>query len=747
MERPRFKPQYTVEIIEGQGVLFLTEKESFSLKGSIYELVASQINGTLPSSGIVNSLIGKADVKEVENALLQLETRGLLIEADDSISDSEATFWWMQGIDPKIAASRLKNSEVSVRTFGKIAVEPFLEVLKTFGIRPVETGNVGIVITDDYLNRDLAEYNQESLNTDRSWILIKPVGTQLWTGPIFIPARPGCWECLAYRLRMHRKGETLLWLRKNAFQPVWKASTRATLNAALNLAGARIAKWIANGELYELEGRIITEDFLSGESQNHLLVWRPQCPACGDPVEQIPETAPPVVLQSTTKIFTVDGGHRVTIPEATLEKYQHHISPITGIVRKLDPYGVSKAGALHVYGGSLNCALPHDGLNSLVDVMTSSGKGASDIQAKTSALCESLERFSGIFRGDEPRRKARFKDLGDTAIHPDECNQFSEQQYKNRDLWNKTNSLKLSVPMPFDEEREIEWSPVWSLTHNLSRFIPTAFCYYHYPSDPNEAFTFAHSNGNAAGNTLEEAILQGFLELIERDSIAIWWFNGVQRPSVDWRTFDLPYLEEVRRFHSGYKRELWVLDITSDLQVPAFVALSKRTEGPEERIIVGFGSHLDAKIAILRAITEVNQSMVWASEISHSPEAANQQYYISLQKEVSLKTITTKDLPHVVPDPNVAARVATDYMQRWSKDLKEDVLICKAIIEEQGMEMLVLDQTRGDVGLPVVKVIVPGLRHFWPRLAPGRLYDVPVKLGWQERPLKEEELNPIFLFS
>jgi ribosomal protein S12 methylthiotransferase accessory factor len=62
------------------------------------------------------------------------------------------------------------------------------------------------------------------------------------------------------------------------------------------------------------------------------------------------------------------------------------------------------------------------------------------------------------------------------------------------------------------------------------------------------------------------------------------------------------------------------------------------------------------------------------------------------------------------------------------------------------MEMLVLDQTRADVGMPVVKVVVPGLRHFWARFAPGRLYDVPVTMGWLREPLREEDLNPIPIF-
>ena len=62
------------------------------------------------------------------------------------------------------------------------------------------------------------------------------------------------------------------------------------------------------------------------------------------------------------------------------------------------------------------------------------------------------------------------------------------------------------------------------------------------------------------------------------------------------------------------------------------------------------------------------------------------------------------------------------------------------------MEVLVLDQTRPDFGLPVVKVIVPGLRHFWRRLGPGRLYDVPVALGRLDAPLGESALNTYAMF-
>jgi ribosomal protein S12 methylthiotransferase accessory factor len=75
-------------------------------------------------------------------------------------------------------------------------------------------------------------------------------------------------------------------------------------------------------------------------------------------------------------------------------------------------------------------------------------------------------------------------------------------------------------------------------------------------------------------------------------------------------------------------------------------------------------------------------------------------------------------------------------------DAREQAKACANLAQRAGLDFLVLDQTRPDVEVPVVRVIVPGLRHFYRRFAPGRLYDVPVKLGLRERPLAEDELNP-----
>ena len=79
-------------------------------------------------------------------------------------------------------------------------------------------------------------------------------------------------------------------------------------------------------------------------------------------------------------------------------------------------------------------------------------------------------------------------------------------------------------------------------------------------------------------------------------------------------------------------------------------------------------------------------------------------------------------------------------------DLYEDIEAVVGLLRGKGMELLVLDQTRPDVGLPVVKVVVPGLRPHWARYAPGRLFDVPVQLGRLAAPTPYEDLNPVPLF-
>ncbi|HAG82262.1 MAG TPA: adenylate cyclase, partial [Cyanobacteria bacterium UBA12227] len=190
---------------------------------------------------------------------------------------------------------------------------------------------------------------------------------------------------------------------------------------------------------------------------------------------------------------------------------------------------------------------------------------------------------------------------------PNACMNFSAAQYENRQEWNAScEGWFQKVPEPFDEEREIDWTPVWSLSTEEFKYLPTAYCYYGYPKS-EKPDCWADSNGCAAGNTLEEAILQGFLELVERDSVALWWYNLLRKPGIDLDSFDDPYFQDLKRYYQTLNRELWVLDITSDLKIPTFAAISRRKEREVEDIVLGYGTHFDPAIAIQRALTELNQ--------------------------------------------------------------------------------------------------------------------------------------------
>src|SRR5881227_1914656 len=138
----------------------------------------------------------------------------------------------------------------------------------------------------------------------------------------------------------------------------------------------------------------------------------------------------------------------------------------------------------------------------------------------------------------------RFTDFapGD-AIPPNDILLYSDAQFRPDETPADRSSDPHAVPVAFDPTARIEWSPVWSLRDQRFKYLPTSLLYFFY-SGP--AAFHADSNGCAAGNTLEEAIVQGFLELVERDAYAIWWYNRLQRPALELDQFDDLYVRDFR---------------------------------------------------------------------------------------------------------------------------------------------------------------------------------------------------------
>src|SRR5262249_15946501 len=155
----------------------------------------------------------------------------------------------------------------------------------------------------------------------------------------------------------------------------------------------------------------------------------------------------------------------------------------TGVVPSLGRFPCSDDGLVNVYSAGHNSARRQGSLAELKRSLRSdcAGKGVSDSQARASALCEALERYCGVFRGDEPRSVASLRALGDAALHPNACMLYSPKQYRERAAWNAGRSEWNFVPEPFDDDAVVDWTPVWSLTRQAVRYLPTAYCYYDYP--------------------------------------------------------------------------------------------------------------------------------------------------------------------------------------------------------------------------------------------------------------------------
>ena len=745
-QRPIFKPHLQVETVAGEGVVLLAETYQSVLQGRLYELVTPLLDGR-PVEEICQQLTGQATPAQVFYTLRKLDERGCLCEFDERLSPGEAGLWTVQGLEPSDVLRQLSEMPVALRGIG-IDVAPFRSLLESIQVRVEQEGQLDVVVTDHYLRRELEVCNREALSSGRPWLLLKPVGCVIWVGPLFVPGKTGCWECLAQRMRANYPimGYLDSIFEDRTLPAPNSGRSAATLSTAWGLGAQAVASWIIHhGDVPHLEGKIQTHDLVTWQIQSHSLLRQGPCVACHEGEEGPSRRAEPLLLQSGKKKYTEDGGHRAVSPQETLDKYGHHVSPICGAVTMLERVGGGVNGdVMHVYVSGNNIARGPRNLMSLkTDLRSSScGKGINDLQARASALCEGIERYSGIFRGDEPRRVARLSELGESAIHPNECMLFSRRQYEQREYQASDAGYYEYIPPPFDSEQETDWSPVWSLTSQAERYLPTALCYFDYPVPRGQDSCLGCSNGNAAGNTVEEAILQGFLELVERDSVALWWYNRSRMPEVDLASFDEPYLDQLVAYLQSYDRDLWALDLTSDLGIPVTVAVSRRTVGPSEQIMFGFGAHLDPRIALLRAVTELNQMLAPLLQAGPDHPSGNLTDRATVEW---LQTATVIDQPYLRPR-EASVRRASDYPEMWTSDLKDDVLACQKRVEERGLELLVLNQTRPEIGMPVVKVFVPGLRHFWARFAPGRLYSVPPHLGWVEQINTETQLNPIPMF-
>jgi len=728
----QFAPNFTAYLLPPDVVCLYSEDRKFFLHGELYcALVSTIAKGGKGPSQLVAELGRTYPTEKVEEALNRLLERRYVVPATRTSDAVVAGYWASLGLRPEEAEKNLGNCRVQIQSIDVKGATELGTALRDFGVRIVtRTPDLTVTLVNDYLERQLAELNRERVADKTAWLLVQPSGVFPLVGPLFKPDHTACWTCLFDRMIRNREVKGFLDrapARKVAVSPL----ARNTLGqSAIQFAAVEIAKAIASGFRTDLRDHIVSLDLMGATIARHYVATRPQCPTCGNKKLLNPRrSAEPIKLGPGNKLIVTSGGYRTVSSRTTVARFKRHVSPLTGVVKRLDRIEADLPMNTNFFAQH-NFSAPAQNVDQLRTGLTggSFGKGSTAEQGEASALMEAIERYSGIFQGDEIRTTKRFTDFAEgEAIKPNDVLLFSDAQYLARH--SHSHDETQPAPDPFDPSAKIEWSPVFSLRDNCFRYVPTSLSYFFY-SGP--APFQADSNGCAAGNTLQEAIVQGFLELVERDSYAIWWYNRSQRAEVDLNAFADSYVQDIRTQFADAGRKLWVLDVTSDLGVPTYVAIMHWIQNGQENIEFGSGAHFEPRIALLRALTELSQFLAIGLMGGGSGEKPSLDGTTPLHLEnypfllPTTRSIVCPDLGMPVPRVNT----------------REQVDACVEIARRAGHDFLVLDQTRPDVEVPVARVIVPGLRHFYRRYGPGRLFDVPVKLGLRNEPLPEHELTP-----
>jgi len=729
---PQFAPNFSVYVLPPDVVCLYSDDRKFFLHGELYCTLASAIGkGGRSFRQLVSELEADFPSEAIQEALKRLIERRAIVTTLHSFSGPVAGYWASLGLPLETAAENLKKCGVRLQSVGVKGAAELGASLAELGVRVVKRSpDLTITLVSDYLDERLAELNREHLSNRTPWLLVQPSGIFPLVGPVFSAGKSACWVCLAERMKRNREIKAML-DRKDARCVAVSPLARNPLGQnAIQFACLEIAKAIATDFRTDLRDHIISFDLLGSTVVKHYVAARPQCPACGRKKLQDPRRAPvPVELRGGEKLVMTSGGYRTVSSRATVARFRKHVSALTGVVSSLERIDADLPMNTNYYAKH-NFSAPAETVNDLRAGLSggSYGKGSTAEQGEASALMEAIERYTGIFQGDEIRATRRFADFpSNDAIPPNNVLLFSEAQFQPQDGQHNHDA---PTPALFDPSAKIEWSPVWSLRDQRFKYLPTSLLYFYYRGP---AAQLADSNGCAAGNTLEEAMVQGFLELVERDAYAIWWYNRVQRPELDLGQFDDSYVRDLRSQLADRGRRLWVLDVTGDLGIPTFVAITHWLKDGQENIEFGSGAHFDTRIALLRALTELNQFL------SIGLMGGGKGDKSSLD---GITPLRLQNYPYLTPGGKPA--VQKDVERKFGGlDTREQVMACVKIAEQSGLDFLVLDQTRPDIEVPVVRVIVPGLRHFYRRFAPGRLYDVPVKLGWLDQPRPESELNPI----
>ena len=373
-------------------------------------------------------------------------------------------------------------------------------------------------------------------------------------------------------------------------------------------------------------------------------------------------------LSSCVKGYSVET-HRTVSPEDTLERVDPLV-PLTGVTQVNDITDVDRLG-IPVF----TCTRP--GINGKDFVHN--GKGATPVAARVSAIMEAIERYSAEPDG---------RDLISGT--------YSELSVEHTVLYPED----LILPKTADPNATITWVWAYDIIQDEPVLVP-AHAVFHPLDQSHGSLTRTHTNGIASGNTLEEAIFHALAELVERDAWSLAEASRNAGPVVGDITDErcLKVIESFRK--EGV--EVLVRDITSDIRVPTIVAICDDVKLKDPALLcTGAGTHTCPEIAVLRALTEVAQSRATQLFVDGTkPTGADMRRVMGYERTKRMNKLW------------FAIESESDYEDIGafrSDDFLSDIEYVLGELKKAGLDRcIVADITREDIGVPVVRVIVPGL--------------------------------------
>ncbi|GAT84453.1 cyclodehydratase [Streptomyces sp. F-3] len=445
------------------------------------------------------------------------------------------------------------------------------------------------------------------------------------------------------------------------------------------------------------------------------LLADPLCPDCG-PRARAADGARPLTLSSRPKpdpgTYRLRSAFAYPLPTDALA------NPVCGALGAGTWTDVTSSTTAPVAGSVFV-----RGYAGLHDV-TWSGQENSFATSRRLAFLEGLERYAGTHRrGGSAPVVGSYDELRADAIDPAVCGLYSDGTYRDDPFVE-----------PFDPSRPIPWEWGWSLRDERPVLVPSRLVYYSIPV-AGDNFVFECSNGCAIGGCLEEAVLGGLLELVERDSFLNGWYGAARLPRIDLGTVGSPTAVAMaeRAALQGY--DVHVFDNRIDLAIPAVTAVGVRRDGGPGTLSFAAAASLDPRAAVEGALSEV---------LSYIPHLARETTERRAELEAMADDFSLvrhlKDHPQLYGLPRMAvhareylepseARPFDEVYRDWERhgrprtgDLLDDVAVVRDELVRAGHDVIVVDQTSPEqerMGLRTISAVVPGL--------------LPIDFGWNRQ--------------